>query len=228
MDDHGVVRSGVTSTVPAVWMVPGRHHGDRGNQHDHGVDMTHVETVGARAVHAPAAAPRPTGTVAAVLDGCRSLDVLRDRLVPGRRGLLDWLVVSRSAVYVVDEYDGGQARPVVRARQGGVRNRPEAWTLVVDGQDHPHALPGLRGRSEVVREVLAEAGWTDGGLVVPVLCIDGARLPALRHQLRIGSCLVVGTRGLSRLVGSGGHLAAEARSRITAVLLDSFPARPRA
>ena len=185
--------------------------------------MTHVDTAGTITTAPPAAGGDRAGTVTGVLARCRRVDVLTDRAVPGRRGQLDWLVVSRSAVYLVDEYDSGADHPSVRARQGGAR-ADDSWVVVIGGQEQPSALPGLRARAMAVREALAEAGWTQGGLVVPVLCVDHGGLPPLRRQLRLGSCLVVGSSGLARVVGSRGSLGADARARITRVLLDAFPA----
>jgi hypothetical protein len=138
------------------------------------------------------------------------------------------LVVSRSGVYLVDEYDSGETHPSVRARQGGARTGRDSWVVVIDGREQPHALSGLRARAQAVRDVLADAGWSQGGLVVPVLCVDRGALPLLRRQLRLGSCLVVGSAGLRRLVGSDGALRADARARITRVLLEAFPAWPGA
>jgi hypothetical protein len=187
--------------------------------------MTHVDTAGAIATMPSATSGDRVETVSGVLERCRRLDVITDRVVPGRRGALDWLVVSRSAVYLVDEYDAGGARPSVRARQGGVRT-DDSWVVVIGGHEQRTALAGLRARAMAVRQVLAEAGWTQGGLVVPVLCVDRGGLPMLRRQLRLGSCLVVGSSGLGRLVGSRGSLGADARARITKVLVDAFPKAP--
>jgi len=194
--------------------------------------MTHVDTAGTLLVRpaagagvgSPAGAVPGPRTVAQVLEHCRSVDVLSRRAVPGRRAVLDWLVVSRSAVYLVDEYETGSPRPTVRARQGGARAVDDSWVVVVDGVEQPGVLPALRSRARVVRDVLTDAGWGQGGLVVPVVCVDGGGLPSMRRQLRLGSCLVVGSSGLGRLVRSGGAMGADARSRITRVLLEAFPA----
>ena len=191
--------------------------------------MTHLDTAGAlsaRPATTAGAGARPDAPppgVAEVLDTCRCVDVLHRRALPGHRGPIDWLVVSRSAVYVVDEYATGASRPSVHARRGGARAVDGTWVVLLDGLEQPGAVAGVRTRAQAVRDVLAEAGWSQGGLVVPVLCVPGGHLPPLRRQLRLGSCLVVATSGLGRLVRSGGELGADTRARITTALLEAFP-----
>jgi hypothetical protein len=162
--------------------------------------------------------PETVGQVAAGLEG---VDSLHSRVIPGRRAAIDWLIVTRGAVFVVDEYSVGGTRPAtIRATQGGAA----PWTLTVNGQDQPMALPGAQSRAAVVRDVLADAGVTADGAVVPVVCYDRASLPPMRRQLRLGDCVVVGLPGLGRLLRTPGPLSATDRELALQAVEAAFPA----
>jgi hypothetical protein len=190
--------------------------------------MTHTEMTAGPTLPAPqprrsASDARPE-CVSEVLDPFADLGVLRHRVVPGRRASLDWLVVGRFGVFVVDEHCAEGEQPVsVRVRPATGASGP--WTVVADGQDHPRALSGARTRGEAVQESLAAAGIT-GVPVLSVVVFDRASLPPMRRQLRLGQTVVVGLPGLGRLLRSSGALAGEHRARVLEVLDAAFPPAP--
>jgi hypothetical protein len=161
-------------------------------------------------------------TVKQVLASLEGAGFLRGRAIPGRRAAIDWLIVSRGSVFVVDEHCVMGPRSVtIRAKQS---DGSTPWTLTVNGQDHPRALSGAHARAEAVREALAGAGIDNLGAVVPVVCFDRASLPPMRRQLRLGDCVVVGLPGLGRLLRTPGPLTDAQGTDALRALEAAFPA----
>jgi hypothetical protein len=189
--------------------------------------MTQTDLTAAPGLMTPQARPRSMDarpeTVAEVVAGFDGLGVMRDRVVPGRRASLDWILVGAFGVFVVDEHaaEGDQPVPLgVRATAGP----SDAWTVVAAGHEHPRALSGARTRAEVVQEVVASAGVEPVPSVLSVVVFDRASLPPMRRQLRLGQTVVVGLPGLSRLLRTSQGLRGPDRARLLAALDDAFPA----
>jgi hypothetical protein len=163
-------------------------------------------------------------SVRSVVESTAGAFGLDRRRVPGRRGALDWLVVAPGGVYVIDEHAPQEGRSVsIRTRQDeGVADH-EGWHLLVDGTDRPQLLSGVQARAAVVREALEAAGVASWGVVVPVLCFQGAALPFLRRCLTAGRTHVVGPRGLADLLRRSGTLDEHERTRIRDLIAAAFP-----
>ncbi|HEX5427104.1 MAG TPA: hypothetical protein VFX00_02160 [Pedococcus sp.] len=170
------------------------------------------------------AASSSTKSVRSVVESTAGAFGLDRRRVPGRRGLLDWLVVAPGGVFVVDEHAPQEERSVaIRTRQDRDVADNEGWHLLVDGTDHPHLLLGVQTRAAAVREALEAAGIASWGVVVPVVCFQGATLPRLRRCLTAGRTFVVGPRGLAELLRRSGTLDERERTRIRDLFDDAFP-----
>jgi hypothetical protein len=170
------------------------------------------------------AASSSTKSVRSVVESTAGAFGLDRRRVPGRRGLLDWLVVAPGGVFVVDEHAPQEERSVaIRTRQDRDVADNEGWHLLVDGTDHPHLLLGVQSRAAEVREALEAAGIASWGVVVPVVCFQGATLPRLRRCLTAGRTFVVGPRGLAELLRRSGTLDERERTRIRDLFDDAFP-----
>lgn len=164
-------------------------------------------------------------SVRGVVESTAGAFALDKRRVPGRRGGLDWLVVTPGGVFVVDEHTPQEERSVmIRTHQDPDVADNEGWHLLVDGTDHPHLLSGVQTRAAAVREVLELAGIASWGVVVPVVCVQGAALPLLRRCLTAGRTHVVGPRGLAELLRRSGTLDERERTRIRDLFADAFPA----
>lgn len=106
--------------------------------------------------------------VAEILDALVGIEVLHDRLVPGKGAAnIDHIVVGASGVFVIDakKYDG-----TLEVRNKGSMFRPDE-RLYVAGRDRTKLTEGVLGQVEAVRTVLAD-GWS----TVPVygiLCFIG-------------------------------------------------------
>jgi len=164
-------------------------------------------------------------SVRSVVEATAEAFGLDKRRLPGRRGGLDWLVVAPGGVFVVDEHAPQEERSVViRTRQDPDVADHEGWHLLVDGTDHPHLLTGVQTRAAAVREVLESSGIASWGVVVPVVCFQGAALPLLRRCLTAGRTHVVGPRGLAELLRRTGTLDERERTRIRDLFEGAFPA----
>jgi hypothetical protein len=170
------------------------------------------------------AASSSTKSVRSVVESTAGAFGMDKRRVPGRRGVLDWLVVTPGGVFVVDEHAPQEERSVtVRTRHDHDVADNEGWHLLVDGTDHPHLLSGVQTRAAAVREALEVAGIASWGVVVPVVYFHGATLPLLRRCLTAGRTFVVGPRGLAELLRRSGTLDERERTRIRNLFDDAFP-----
>src|SRR3954447_20608513 len=121
------------------------------------------------------AASSSTKSVRSIVESTAGAFGLDKRRVPGRRGMLDWLVVAPGGVFVVDEHAPQEEHSVtVRTRQDRDVAENRGWHLLVDGTDRPHLLSGVQTRAAAVREALELAGIASWGVVVPVVCFQGA------------------------------------------------------
>ena len=169
------------------------------------------------------AASSSTKSVRSIVESTGAFGLDRRR-VPGHRGMLDWLVVAPGGVFVVDEHALQEDRSVtIRTRQDRDVADNEGWHLLVDGADHPHLLSGVQTRAAAVRQALEAAGIASWGVVVPVVCFQGATLPLMRRCLTAGRTFVVGPRGLAELLRRSGTLDERERTRIRDLFDDAFP-----
>jgi len=110
--------------------------------------------------------------VGAALERVKSypVRVLHDRRLPGSRANIDHLVVTSSAVWVIDakRYRG---RPALRV-EGGIF-RPRTETLTVDGRDQSRLVAGIAGQVQRVRDVVPDVP------VKGVLCFVNADWPLI-------------------------------------------------
>jgi len=144
----------------------------------------------------------PTGT--AVL--------LHNRRIPGQRGDIDHLAVSRAGVWVIDTK---AARGQVRIRRPLLRSA----RLMINGRDRSNLLDGLDRQVTAVRAAL---GDHPDVRVRGVLCFTDADLPHLRRKIR--GHVLLQPRRLARSLNSDGSLPAERRHAIRRLLAAAFPA----
>ena len=163
-------------------------------------------------------------TVRSVVGAAAGVFGLDGRRVPGRRAAFDWLVVAPGGVFVIDEHpQEADAGVTVRARPDKHAEESEGWHLLVDGTERPQVLAGVQSRAKAVRDALDAAGIVSWGVVVPVVCFQGASLPRLRRRVMAGRTHVVGPRGLADLLRRRGILDERERTRIRELFDDAFP-----
>jgi hypothetical protein len=113
--------------------------------------------------------------VAEILEALAGIEVLHDRLVPGKGAAnIDHVAVTASGVFVIDakKYDGK-----LEIRNKGNVFRPDN-RLYVAGRDRTKLIDGVLGQVESVRSVLGD-DWS----TVPVsgvLCFVGSEWPSMR------------------------------------------------
>jgi hypothetical protein len=120
--------------------------------------------------------------------------LLHDRRLPGSRGNVDHIAVTRSGVWVIDakRYNGRVAvsKPLFREAK-----------LTVAGRDRTDLVRGLARQVDGVRLMLA-----DLNMKVPVhgaLCFVDARLPLL-HAQTMNGLLIAGPRRIARRLNARG------------------------
>jgi hypothetical protein len=163
-------------------------------------------------------------TVRSVVEAAAGVFGLDGRRAPGRRAVFDWLVVAPGGVFVIDEHpQEADAGVTVRATHDRDAEESGGWHLLVDGTERPQVLSGVQSRARAVRDVLDAAGIVSWGVVVPVVCFQGASLPRLRRHVTAGRTHVVGPRGLADLLRRGGILDERELARIRDLFDDAFP-----
>lgn len=122
----------------------------------------------------------------------RGLRVLHDRRVPGSRANIDHLVVTPSAVWVVDakRYKG---RPR-RVTPGG-RLRPRVERLEVGRRDRTRLVEGVLAQAALVSDVVG-----DDVPVRAALCFVDADWPLLGSDFVVRDVLVTWPRRLSSVL----------------------------
>jgi hypothetical protein len=100
------------------------------------------------------------------LEAVEGLHMLHDRRVPGSRGNIDHILVSRAGVFVVDAKNH-QGRIEIRDRGGLFRTDHR---LAVGGRDCSTLADGMGWQVEAVRAALSAAGMDPLPPVTPVLC----------------------------------------------------------
>jgi Nuclease-related domain len=123
--------------------------------------------------------------VAEVLEAVAGIEVLHDRLVPGKGAAnIDHIVVCAAGVFVIDakKYDG-----TLEVRDQGTMFRTDD-RLYVAGRDRTKLTEGVLGQVEAVQKVLADV-WPD----VPVkgmLCFIGCHWTKLKPKFVKGVTVV--------------------------------------
>lgn len=140
---------------------------------------------------------------------------LHDRRIPGRRANIDHIGIGPAGVYVIDAKRYKDAEISVR-RSGGLFS-PRREELLVRGRVKTHLVTGLEPQVAAVRAALESGGLTDVP-VTPVLCFIDGLFPILERKLRVASTVIVGPRGLTRLVATPGPLHDEQRSAVYCLL----------
>lgn len=136
--------------------------------------------------------------VAEVLAQIERIEVLHDRLAPGRGAAnIDHIVVGGAGVFVIDtkKYSG-----CLEVREKGSMFRSDE-RLFVAGRDRTSLLDGVRRQVDDVRAVLGD-GWSHV-VVRPVLCFVGCEWTRLKEK-NLDGVAVVWPKALPKLVSTDG------------------------
>lgn len=140
---------------------------------------------------------------------------LHDRRIPGRRANIDHIGIGPAGVYVIDAKRYKDAEISVR-RRGGLFS-PRREELLVRGRVKTQLVTGLEPQVAAVRAALESGGLTDVP-VTSVLCFIDGLFPIIGKRLRVASTLIVGPKGLTRLVGAPGPLDDQQRYAVYCML----------
>lgn len=138
--------------------------------------------------------------VAEILEAIADVEVLHDRLVPGKGAAnIDHIVVSAAGVFVIDakKYDG-----TLEVRDKGTWTRSDD-RLYVAGRDRTKLTDGVLGQVDAVRSILREQ-WSD----VPIhgiLCFVGCDWTRLRPKFINGTTVVWPKALAEHLPKKGSH-----------------------
>ena len=147
--------------------------------------------------------------VAEVLASVSGIEILHDRLAPGRGSAnIDHIVVAPSGVFVIDakKYSG-----CLEVRDKGSMFRTDE-RLYVNGRDRTALLDGVRRQVADVRTVLGDE-W-DHIPVRPALCFIGCEWTRLKEK-NLGGVAVVWPKALPKLVSADGPHRAQADALAT-------------
>jgi hypothetical protein len=144
-----------------------------------------------------------------------SLLLLNDRKVPGTRGNIDHLVVSRSGIWIVDakNYSG-----VVQKRDVGGMFKTDV-RLYVGGRDRSSVIEGMGWQVEAVVKALA-------GRQVPLfsaVCFTDAEWGWFTKPFILKDVLVTGTNTLAKSVMQDGPLTPDLIRLIAGLLSTALP-----
>ena len=157
--------------------------------------------------------------VAEVLASVSGIEIIHDRLAPGRGSAnIDHIVVAPSGVFVIDakQYSG-----CLEVRDKGSMFRPDE-RLYVNGRDSTALLDGVRRQVADVRTVLGDE-W-DHIPVHPALCFIGCEWTRLKEK-NLGGVVVVWPKALPKLVSADGPHRAQADAITTLLRRVLKPAR---
>jgi hypothetical protein len=159
---------------------------------------------------------RKLGEVLVSIDG---IAVLHDRRVPGTRGNIDHIVVTRTGVFVVDakHYAG-----LIRIRDRGTFfSRDER--LYVGSRDCSQLAENMAWQLKAVRDVLDSIPNVGSIAIEAVLCfVDGA-WPLIRPPESYKGVRLEGLRSIKKLLAEPGPLDADRIARIGRTLAIAFP-----
>jgi hypothetical protein len=100
--------------------------------------------------------------------GRSGVHALHDRLMPGSKGNIDHLVVTRFGVFTVD----------AKRYAGRLQLRSWGSELWINGRNRSNLLEQARRQAEAVQNLLSAAGHREVP-VIPVLCFVDTKLPLL-------------------------------------------------
>ena len=150
--------------------------------------------------------------VGRILDALRrkGVHVLHDRLMPGSKGNIDHLAVTRVGVFTVD----------AKRYAGQLQLRSPGSELWINGRNRSSLLDQGRRQAEAVQNVLRAAGH-DEVPVVPVLCFVDTRLPLPFPPRHARGVVLSSPRSLrKRLVPRAGAVLERGEVRTIFQLLD--------
>ena len=140
----------------------------------------------------------------------RSVVVLHDRRVPGRRANIDHLAIGPAGVTVIDS----------KNYKGKVAVRGDR--LFVNGHNRTKLVYGVKGQCDVVRKALTRSAFADVPVGAALAWVDVDGLPLLR-TLRIDGVLIDGTRKIIKHASRPGRLSVAEIDQLAALLNDQLP-----
>jgi nuclease-like protein len=153
-----------------------------------------------------------------VLYGLTGVRTLSDRRVPHSRANLDFLVVSRSGVFVVD---AKLRKGVITFRDEGDSSKPD-YRLYVNGQDRTALADRMEWQVEVVEKAL-EAVMDDCLVVTPVICFVDGKWPIPLPPVEFRGAVLVSERSIGGVVAGDKSIGPRLVDRIYHVLVEAFP-----
>jgi Nuclease-related domain len=139
---------------------------------------------------------------------------LHDRLVPGSRANIDHIAIGPPGVVVVDSKN---AQGAVKVDWEGGLFSERRWFLYVGGRDRTSWVESVERQVELVRTILAAAGYSD----VPVagaLCMANAEgLPWIGHP-RLREIAICRPRHVAKRLTAAGPLTVDAIRSVQSAL----------
>lgn len=159
--------------------------------------------------------------LAEALESVEGLRMLHDRRVPGTRGNIDHILVTRAGVFVVDAKNH-KGRIEVRDRGGLFRTD---LRLLIGGRDCSALADATAWQVDAVQTVLIAAGTDPLPPITPVLCFLSVEWPILRPPDRFRDVRLANDRSIKRLLASEDRLAADVVDSLVLVLSSALPPR---
>jgi hypothetical protein len=146
---------------------------------------------------------------------------LNDRSVPGTRGNIDHLVVSRAGVFVVDakNYSG-----MIKVRDCGGLFRSDL-RLYVGRRDCSSIATNMSWQVKAVEQALRYAGVVPLPRIVPVLCFVDGEWPILFPPSSYLGVHLEGPRSIRKLLAGPGDLTDTEVDQITGLLARLLPSK---
>jgi nuclease-like protein len=158
--------------------------------------------------------------LAAVLQDIPGLRILSDRRVPYGRANLDFVVVSRSGVFVID---AKLHRGVITFRDEGDASTSDI-RLYVNGRDRSSLADSMQWQLDVVEQAL-EASIDPTPWVTPVICFVDGKWPIPLPPVEFRRVLLVSERSIRSLVAEERILGPRLVDRIYHTLAAAFPSK---
>jgi hypothetical protein len=156
--------------------------------------------------------------LAEVLKTLTGVRFLSDRQVPYSEANLDFIVVSRSGVFVVD---AKRHKGVITFRDEGDASRPD-FRLFVNGRDCSSLADSMDWQVEAVERAL-EPKFDDMPVVTPVICFVEGKWPIPLPPVEFRGVLLVSERSIMSVVADDMFLGPRLVDRIYQALVGAFP-----
>jgi hypothetical protein len=156
--------------------------------------------------------------LAEVLLSLPGLRILSDRRVAHSDANLDFIVVSRSGVFVVD----------AKLHKGEITFRDEGdastsdYRLYVNGRDRSSLADSMQWQVEVVEQAL-EATMDDIPVVTPIICFVDGKWPIPLPPIEFRGVLLVSERSIRNVVADDPFVGPRLVDRIYQTLALAFP-----